>query len=95
MLANALLEVQDHIAAYGDGLLEHGIFMFDLLAAENVDCHFYAANSNNHQLNWGVVRAAIQALTSYMLVENNAGSATFTIFDGGNEVGFGSIDVVQ
>lgn len=94
VLANALFGVQDHIAQHGDGLLQHGIFMFDLLAAENIDCHFYAANGNNHQLTWGVVGAAIQALSNYMLTEANAGVATFTIFDAGTEVGFGSVDVV-
>lgn len=87
--------MQDHIARHGDGLLEHGVFMFDLLAAENIDCHFYAANANNHQLTWGVVSAAIQAISNYMIVENNAGIATFQIFDGGTEVGFGSVDVVS
>lgn len=94
VLANALFDIQDHIAQHGDGLLQHGIFMFNLLAAENVDCHFYAANTNNHQLTWGVVGSAVQALSNYMLTESNAGVATFTIFDGGTEVGFGSIDVV-
>ena len=94
VLANAYFGVQDHIAQHGDGLLEHGIFMFDLLASENIDCHFYAANANNHQLTWGVVGAAIHALSNYMLTENNAGTATFTIFDGNTEVGFGSVDVL-
>ncbi|MCJ1298275.1 hypothetical protein MMC08_001064 [Hypocenomyce scalaris] len=50
------------------------------------------ANSNNLQTTWGVLGAALTALEDYMQSQNVWGSAQFTIFDGANEVGQGTLN---
>lgn len=45
-------------------------------------------NTNNHQQTYGVVGAAVSALMDFMR-ERGAGEASFSIFDGGREVGAG------
>lgn len=94
LLKNAAEDIQARIARNGDGLVSGGIYMFDW-KMEKYDCQLYCANSNNHQQTWGVLNAAIGAVWGYMLDKNNIGTARFTIFDGGNEVGRGSIDVMK
>lgn len=47
-------------------------------------------NADNHQLTYGVLGAAISALSEYMQ-SYGWGAATFQIWDGPNEVGFGMI----
>lgn len=49
-------------------------------------------NANNHQLTWGVLGAAIDALGEYMnQAVTGPGESWFSIFDGRNEVGTGTI----
>ena len=48
-------------------------------------------NSNNHQTTWGVLGAALTALEDYMQSMDKWGTAEFTIFDGTNEVGKGTL----
>lgn len=49
----------------------------------------HAWNENNHQMTWGVLGSAIQAVQDCMLNIEEWGTATFSIWDGQNEVGFG------
>lgn len=48
-------------------------------------------NANNHQQTWGVLGAAISALSEYMLAQKGRGyspsSVAFLIYDGPNQVG--------
>ena len=43
-------------------------------------------NTGNHQLTWGVMGAAVEALTNFMVLYG-FGPAVFLIYDGGNLVG--------
>lgn len=45
-------------------------------------------NANNHQVTWGVMGAAVQAMLSFMLAYG-FGQAGFRIYDGGVVVGNG------
>lgn len=49
----------------------------------------HAWNENNHQMTWGVLGAAIQALQDCMEKIEEWGTASFSIWDGDNEVGYG------
>lgn len=86
MLNVARAFVQQALLNLGDRVIEtgavdyHGAFLMN----------FRTWNTNNHQQTYGVLGAAIAALTSYMGA-HGYGSATFTIFDGANEVGAGMI----
>ena len=52
------------------------------------------ANTNNHQLTWGVLGAAIDALGEYMhQAVTGPGEGWFSVFDGQNEVGMGTISL--
>lgn len=67
-------------------LVRGGVYQF---ASHGV--RWYSANSNNHQQTWGVVAGAIMAVSDFMDAYDEFGYAHFQIFDGGNEVGSGSV----
>ena len=48
-------------------------------------------NVNNHQLTYGVVRAAVAAVRDYMARDGDYGTLSFEIWDGDSEVGTGLI----
>lgn len=48
-------------------------------------------NANNHQMTWPILSSAIWAVVDYMYKKDNFGTVVFDIFDGGNQVGQGSI----
>lgn len=81
------LDIVGHMFVDGDHeLVAHGAFTF----AGAQGLLFTAANANNHQLTYGVLAEAVEALTSYMRGAG-FGRALFTIFDGANAVGSGRI----
>lgn len=86
MLSDAVDQIEAHIAKNGDGLIPHGAFDYQARGFS-----WYAANMNNHQLTWGVMRAAIDALIGFMLNYASYGKAQFSIFDGENHVGSGTL----
>ena len=51
-----------------------------------------AWNANNHQVTYGVLGAALSALADYMNL-GGWGSCTFSIWDGGNQVGLGQVGI--
>lgn len=44
-------------------------------------------NADNHQTTWGVLRAAIAAVTECMFNSLSEGAANFRVVDGGNVIG--------
>lgn len=77
-----------HIAIHGDGLIFDGQFNW----AGAAGLMLKTANANNHQQTWGVLAAALEALLEFMRQNQMvAGAAIFSIFDGRNLVGLGSI----
>ena len=48
-------------------------------------------NADNHQMSFGVLRAAVGALQDYMRREGRWGMVKFWVFDGGREVGAGEL----
>lgn len=76
----------------GDGPILKGLFeltRYGLTLA--------AKNANNHQLTGGVLEAAItavwQSMRQHQSQHGTQGTITFLIFDGGNQVGTGSIQL--
>lgn len=78
--------VSSHLEIIGDGLLAGGHFVWidGPLSLE-------VFNANNHQTTWGVLGQALVALNDYMSVNHYVGAAQFSIFDGGTEVGIGTV----
>lgn len=72
--------------AHGDGDLPSG----EAKWVGNNGMALRVTNANNHQLTWGVLGGALQAVTSIM-GDGPYGRASFVIFDGPNEVGKGVI----
>ena len=68
----------------GDGPIQQGFF--EMHAGDMV---FMALNAGNHQLTWGVLKAAIDGLNDYFTVTGDWGDAEFDIYDGDNQVGQG------
>ena len=85
LLTDSLAHVQ-HILSYGDGVVPRGAFTFT-----DYGVSFYLANANNHQQTYGVVAGAIIALSEFMNAYGAYGYAHFQIFDGGNQVGTGTL----
>ena len=94
LLHKAVIDIQTHTARAGDGLLLGWVYIFDW-QTRATDCEVYTVNSNNHQQTWGVVGAALLAVSDYMLDNNVMGPATFTIYNNGTEVGQGTIEVTD
>ncbi len=88
ILSPVYLTVSNRLLEIGDSILSSGTFAAH---AASTNMAFRAWNANNHQLTWGVLLAAIRAVSNYMMVENAWGDAEFDIYDGGIQVGRGVI----
>lgn len=86
MLSDALEQVNTHIATHGDGVVPEGAFDYQALGFS-----WYSVNVNNHQQTFGVVGQAIDALITFMLNYSSYGMAQFSIYDGDNHVGTGTL----
>lgn len=76
-----------HITAAGDGLIPNGRWGLELNGIG-----LNTINTNNHQQTYGVLGAAVEGLSRYFFTHQDAGgSVYFYIFDGGVEVGQGSL----
>ena len=77
----------------GDKVIPHGGWLYGHNFKNTYDLELWFRNSNNHQLTWGVNRAAVVALADYFNVLEplgvNPGAVQFTIVDGENEVATG------
>lgn len=82
-LSEVLREVREHLHTNSDGPIPNGYFFFN-----RYGLHLFAMNDNNHQVTWGVMGAAIEALTNFMIIYG-FGPMRFTITDGLNVVGRG------
>ena len=91
ILSKAYKNLLGHIERSGDGVMQalpNGR-IFQLQAGR--DLNLIAFNSNNHQTTYGVLASAFLALVDYMAGQGTYCAAAFTIYDGKNEVGTGSI----
>lgn len=82
----AISQVHSAIAHGADGVIP--------VAGHNfgIDAHGMGltwANANNHQLTYGVLQNALEALRSWMMFFGACGIIEYDIFDGGNQVGVG------
>lgn len=86
ILSDAFGALTRHLDSLGDGPIPGGSLIWKSIYGISL----VATNSNNHQQTYGVLAAALSALTDYMSTKF-FGTATFWIFDGTNEVGKGAI----
>lgn len=86
ILDDAYDALKRHIDILGDGPIPDGFFLWESIYGPRLSTW----NSNNHQQTFGVLAAAISALTNYMRTKY-FGAVTFWIFDGTHEVGKGTI----
>lgn len=75
--------VLGRLDSVGDTVISNGLFEWGYQGLSLRVWH-----SNNHQTTWGVLGAAIEAIADFMGLYGFAG-ASFSIYDGGNEVGEG------
>ena len=86
MLNNAYNSVEGYLYSFGDGLIARGVFNF--LGANAVQVQ--VQNANNHQITYGVLASALEALERWT-AQNGCVLGAFVIRDGPNVVGTGSI----
>lgn len=85
---DAYSTILGHKAIWGDGVVAGGQFQW--AGVEKLILR--VMNTNNHQLTWGVLGAAIDALAESMNpAVTGPGESWFSIFDGENKVGMGRI----
>lgn len=94
LLESAYQSIHDVIDTLGDGVIRQGYFQqLGTSAAQGLE--LYTQNFNNHQQTWGVLGAVVHALQLYMETavwnRGEVGSVQFSIWDGGNEVGIGTL----
>ena len=88
MLDRAISDIRNHINIHQDG--EIGDNGFRRLGGDALT--LTANDANNHHLTWGVLGAALEAVKNYMSQSDNRfGMVYFSIFDGENQTGHGSI----
>lgn len=76
----------NYMQLLGDGVIPDG--MVKWVGDDNL--LLSVKNAANHQVTWGVLGSALVALSDYMS-SFGYGAATFDIFDGGSQVGQGTI----
>ena len=87
-LSDVLTEVRQHLSSNADGPIPNGRF-----STEGYGVKWFVVNDNNHQVTWGVMGSAIEALTNFMVLYG-FGPAIFAIWDGPNLVGRGLLQPV-
>lgn len=87
-LSEVLNEVRQHLSTNTDGPIPNG-----RVFAENYMINWSVVNDNNHQVTWGVMGSVVETLTNFMVLYG-FGTADFTIMDGPNVVGHGSLKPV-
>lgn len=97
LLAVSYNAILTHIISSGDGLIPSGVFSWPADArgtlGEGLALHVW--NTNNHQVTWGVLAAALVALQDFMINRQTWGEASFYVYDGGVEVGMGVLGFVR
>lgn len=73
------------VETWGDKAVDNGVFDWP-----NNGMALKAWNANNHQMTYGVLGAALDAVGDYMSF-NGFRRATFAIYDGANQVGEGVV----
>ena len=86
MLNLASKYVLDYMQLLGDGVIPGGMVKW---VGED-DLLLFVKNAANHQVTWGVLGAALMALSDYMS-KFGYGLVSFAIFDGDSQVGQGTI----
>ena len=90
LLHSAADSILSHISIYGDSLIPNGAFQW---LGEN-GISVTTINTNNHQQTWGVLCAAIIAMEDFVHTLGDGVECVFTICDGVNEVGKGTINLL-
>ncbi|MCJ1299889.1 hypothetical protein MMC08_002683 [Hypocenomyce scalaris] len=87
LLSDAYNTLVTQIAQNGDDVIPSGEFDY----SGDGSLSLYTVDTNNHQQTYGVLGAAIEGLSHWMMSSGNYGAAHFIIFDGANEVAQGTV----
>ena len=86
LLRGAYVQAYNEVNQGSDGPLPGGTF-----TATTGNIVLRVWNANNHQTTWGVLGAAVWAVSSFKTTNNVYGAVNFNIYDGNNQVGQGTI----
>lgn len=81
---------REYIIQHGDGVMPASALPTGAFLYEDFGFRWMSQNDNNHQVTWGVLKGAAQAMLGYLNEYKQFGMATFQIFDGPNLVGKGT-----
>ena len=93
LLRDASHVIQLAINLHGDGPLDTGRFEWSSFAP-GMWVQLAVQNANNHQISYGVLKAATDALNEYMMWVGYGLVQALTIYDGSNEVATGTLNIV-
>lgn len=91
LLTSSYHIIQIMINHHGDGPIDTGYFEWNTFAP-SMRLQLAVRNANNHQISYGVLKAAIDALNDYMIAFGYGLLEALTIYDGPNEVATGSLN---
>lgn len=97
LLTGSYNAILTHIILSGDALVPSGVFSWptDVRGTLGDGLALHVWNTNNHQVTWGVLAAALVALQDFMLNQQTWAEASFYVYDGGMEVGMGVLGRVR
>ncbi|MCJ1298663.1 hypothetical protein MMC08_001453 [Hypocenomyce scalaris] len=94
MLNEAYQNVLSIIQAHGDGDIVNGAYRWTKNPDGPLGLQIWVRNANNHQLTYGVLGAALNALNEYMTLFGAGLTTTMDVYDGVNQVGQGQQDII-
>ena len=94
MIGRAYENVLSTIQTHGNGNIVHGVYRWTNNPDGPLGLQIWASNIDNHQLTYGVLDAALNALNEYSTLFGPGLVTTWHIFDGANLVGHGQQDII-
>lgn len=95
LIDNSITNIKNHINSVGDGVIgkPYGQLIGSSLYPTQIYLELTASDANNHNLTYGVLGAALEAVKDYMSLPSvHLGLVKFKIYDGENQTGEASID---
>lgn len=94
MIGEAYQNVLATIRTRGDGDIVNGVYRWTNNPDGPQGLQIWASNTNNHQLTYGVLGAALSALNEYMNLFGPGLATHLQVYDGVNQVGHGQQDII-
>lgn len=94
MIGAAYGNILSAIQTHTDGVIVNGVYRWTNNPDGPLGLQIWASNTNNHQLTYGVLGAALNALNEFMALCGPGLTTVLHVYGGSNQVGRGQLDVI-